>query len=119
MRKLYGYCVICLLRYCILFFYLFHFFYSEFVFSRQHFFSKKLAKKISEVQLLLHIDILTYVLVFIFIETCYYYAINYHSILVKDSDKKVNRLCFHCSFVKNIAVFLVAMHLRAQFYIII
>lgn len=49
----------------------------------------------------------------------YYYAISYHSILVKASDKKSNESCFHCSFLNNMAVFLVAMCLRAQFYIII
>jgi len=56
----------------IVFFFLDHFIflYSEFVFSRQHFFSKKLAKKISEVWLLLHIVILTSILVSIFTETC-------------------------------------------------
>jgi hypothetical protein len=85
MRKLYGYCVIFLLRYCILFFFgsVSFFLYSEFVFSRQHFFSKKLAKKISEVRLLLQIVILTSILVSILQKHVYYYAISHHSILVK------------------------------------
>lgn len=74
----------------------FHFLYSEFVFSRQHFFSKKLAKKISEVGPLPHIVILTFVLVPIFIETSYYYAISYHSILVQDSGKKGRWIMFSC-----------------------
>jgi hypothetical protein len=47
-------------------FWLFRFLYSKFVFSRQHFFSKKLVKKILEVWLLLHTVMLNFVLLLIF-----------------------------------------------------